>query len=53
MRDGATLLSIRQNLLFQATVGIDDIERTSLDLPKAEVTKLNQQLRQTDGKKIL
>lgn len=46
LQDGATLLSIRQNLMYQATVGIDDIERTLLDLPKGEVLNLNAQLRQ-------
>ncbi|MFT5895481.1 MAG: hypothetical protein ACI8VW_002356 [bacterium] len=45
MRDGAILLSMRQNLMFQATVGIDDIERTLLDLPKGEVLNLNGRLR--------
>lgn len=52
MRDGAILLSIRQNLMFQATVGIDDIERTSLDLPKSEVLTLNSQLRQLLNKEF-
>lgn len=52
MRDGATLLSIRQNLMVQATVGIDDIERTSLDLPKGEVVNLNSQLRQLLNKEF-
>jgi hypothetical protein len=51
-RDGATLLSIRQNLMYQATVGIDDIERTALDLPKGEVLKLNAQLRQLLNKEF-
>lgn len=52
IRDGATLLSIRQNLMYQATVGIDDIERTSLDLPKGEVVNLNRQLRQMLNKEF-
>jgi len=52
IRDGATLLSIRQNLMFQATVGIDDIDRTALDLPKAEVLNLNRQLRQLLNKEF-
>lgn len=51
-RDGATLLSIRQNLMYQATVGIDDIERTALDLPKGEVLNLNAQLRQLLNKEF-
>jgi hypothetical protein len=52
IRDGATLLSIRQNLMHQATVGIDDIERTLLDLPKGEVANLNGQLRQLLNKEF-
>lgn len=52
MRDGAVLLSIRQNLMFQATVGIDDIERTLLDLPKGEVLNLNAQLRRLLNKEF-
>lgn len=50
--NGATLLSIRQSLMVQATVGIDDIERTSLDLPKGEVVNLNRQLRQLLNKEF-
>jgi len=51
-RDGATLLSIRQNLMHRATVGIDDIERTSLDLPKGEFLNLNGQLRELLNKEF-
>lgn len=43
---GATLLSMRQNLAFQASIGIQDIERTLLDLPKAEFANINRQLKQ-------
>lgn len=52
MREGATLLSIRQNLMLQATVGVDDIDRTALDLPKGEVLNLNKQLRQLLNKEF-
>jgi hypothetical protein len=46
LRDGATLLSIRQNLIYQATVGIDDIESTLVDLPKGEFATIHLQLRE-------
>ena len=51
-RDGATLLSIRQNLMHRASVGIDDIERTSLDLPKGELSNLNTQVRRLLNKEF-
>ena len=43
---GATLLSMRQNLTYQASIAIQDIERTMLDLPKAELANVNRQIKQ-------
>ncbi len=45
LKSGATLLSIRQNLVYQATVGIDDIDRISEKASKKEVQALNETLR--------
>jgi len=45
LEDGATLLSIRQNLVYQATVGIDDIERICEQVNKKDFLMINEKLR--------
>lgn len=51
-RATASLLSIRQNLIYQATVGIDDIDRIAADQPKSVALAVNGLLRQLLNKEF-
>ncbi len=45
-RESATLLSIRQNLAYQATMGIDDPDNLSATLSSVELSRISSAVRQ-------